>query len=437
MSEMYPVPTTPPVYDDSDADAPPRPPRLGRIYAVLDSVFILFALAATVWLAIIMLLGGLSLSPSRLILLVLFWALTAYLALPRLHQVFTTLYVPDYFIGRSRTGDGLLGDPINLALDGHAEDIHAAMQRAEWTLADPITLRSSWKIIVSSLLRRSYDEAPVSDLFLFGNKQAFAYQQEVGGSASKRHHVRFWPVPHGWILPGGHVVHWLAAGTYDRSVGLSAFTGQVTHKIDSNIDAERDYIVNTVRYADPEVAVDVIKDFSTAYHARNGGGDSVRTDGALPILDVTGARSRVGKAPILPAERMSRNDHHIPPLGVILAGILVIINLATAISMALNLASDPSMQGITGTAMNITRGVLVSIGGLYVVLWLFTLARKRWARLGLMIFFSVDAISALTTTQVTDPGWVPRLALTALTTLALLSISDDASRAWVRPKKQD
>ena len=37
-------------------------------------------------------------------------ALLAYLLLPRIHQILTALYVPDYFIGRTRTSDGLLGD---------------------------------------------------------------------------------------------------------------------------------------------------------------------------------------------------------------------------------------------------------------------------------------------------------------------------------------
>ena len=48
----------------------------------------------------------------------MFWALVAYLVLPRLHRILTTIYVPDYFIGRARTSDGLLGDPINLAFMG-------------------------------------------------------------------------------------------------------------------------------------------------------------------------------------------------------------------------------------------------------------------------------------------------------------------------------
>ena len=55
--------------------------------------------------------------------------------------------------------------------------------------------------------------------------------------------MRFWRCPEGWQLPGGYAVDWLAAGTYDRSVGLSLFTLQVTHKIDADTDIERDYIV--------------------------------------------------------------------------------------------------------------------------------------------------------------------------------------------------
>ena len=44
--------------------------------------------------------------------------------------------------------------------------------------------------------------APASPLFIFGRQQDFAYQQEVDGSPGKRHHIRFWRCPPGWVLPG-------------------------------------------------------------------------------------------------------------------------------------------------------------------------------------------------------------------------------------------
>ncbi|WP_341853924.1 LssY C-terminal domain-containing protein [Brachybacterium sp. GPGPB12] len=204
----------------------------------------------------------------------------------------TWIYLPDYFFGRTRTTEGVLSDPINIALDGPEWDLHVAMRRAGWVLAEERTLSSAWSMVRSTPLRRSYPSAPVSDLYLMGRRHDFTYQQEVGGTTTKRHHVRFWRMPPDFVAPGGYRSDWLAAGTYDRAVGFSFFTLQITHRIDENIDVERDYLVDTVRFADPEVEVEVIEEFSTSYHDRNGQGDRFRTDGDLPVIDVTGAASR-------------------------------------------------------------------------------------------------------------------------------------------------
>jgi len=260
--------------------------RRWSIGVALDWFFFAFAGLAAIWLAYLSFTEAFQLGWWGIAFGILFWVLLAYLVLPRLHRILTTIYVPDYFIGRARTSDGLLGDPVNLAVMGTRAQLEAAMDAAHWRAADPVTLRSSWRIITSTLTRRSYDEAPVSPLFLFDRQQDLAYQQEVDGNPAQRHHVRFWKCPDGWLLPGGHRVDWLAAATFDTSVGLSLFTLQVTHRIDANTDIERDHVVQTVADADGAVAVAVLKDFSTGYHARNGGGDSIRTDGDLPILDL-------------------------------------------------------------------------------------------------------------------------------------------------------
>lgn len=249
-----------------------------------DTAFFIFAGVASLVLTIMLLTSSFTHSWWGLLLALVFWGFTAYLTLPRFHAIMSRIYVPDYFIGRTRTSDGLLGDPVNLGLIGTEEQIHQAMLNAGWTRADEVTLASSWKIVVSTLTRRSYAEAPVSPLKIFGRVQSFAYQQEVDGNPEKRHHVRFWKTPDGWLLPGGHRVDWLAAGTYDSGVGFSFFTLQVTHRIDAQTDFERDYIVESIQYAYPQTEVEVIKDFSTGYHARNGGGDTIVTDGALPIV---------------------------------------------------------------------------------------------------------------------------------------------------------
>lgn len=270
----------------SGTELEPAKRRRFSINAALDGFFFIFAGVAAVWLAWLVFTESFTFGWWGIAFFVVFWLVLAYLVLPRLHRILTTIYVPDYFIGRARTSDGLLGDPVNLALDGEEAQVHAALAAAGWTRADDVTLASSWRIVTSTVTRRSYDEAPVSPLFLFGRQQDFAYQQEVEGNPARRHHVRFWRTPEDWLLPGGRRVDWLAAGTFDRAVGFSLFTLQVTHKIDADIDVERDHIVGTLLAANPDARLDVLHDFSTGYHSRNGGGDSIRTDGDLPIVDV-------------------------------------------------------------------------------------------------------------------------------------------------------
>ena len=211
------------------------------------------------------------------------WLTTAYLVLPRVHRRLTKMYLPNYFIGRTRNSDGLLSDPINVAFNGSGEQLREAMLAAGWVEADPVNLQSMWKVVVSFLTRKPYPSAPVTSLYLFNRKQNFAFQIQTG-SLHSRHHVRFWSTPKPWWLPGGEQADWLASGTYDTRILFSAFTWQLDHKIAENIDEERDYIVKSLKEADKVQRVKNIKHFSSAFHDRNGGGDLIKTDGSLPIV---------------------------------------------------------------------------------------------------------------------------------------------------------
>jgi hypothetical protein len=219
--------------------------------------------------------------------ILLLWLFTAYVVLPRIHRKLVKVYLPDYFIGRTRTGDGLLGDPVNLAIIGTKRQLVRAMKQAGWHEADELNAASSWKMTISTVLKRSYPTAPVSSLYLFGEQQALAFQQEVDGNTHQRHHVRFWPTPKGWWLPGGYRADWLGAATYDRSVGFSAFTLQFTHKIEEDIDIERDYVISTLREAKTTKKVETVEHYASGFRSRNGGGDHIRTDGNLPFIHLS------------------------------------------------------------------------------------------------------------------------------------------------------
>ena len=252
---------------------------------MLDGCFFALSGVIGVWFAFVLLRDGVRPGWPTLLLLV-FWLFFSYLVLPRLHRILSSIYLPAYFVGRTRTSDGLLGDPVNLGFLGEEGQVHGALSRAGWTRADELSVRSAAGIVRGVLRRRSYAGAPVSPLHLFDRQQDFAYEQEVAGTPSQRHHIRFWRCPDGWLLPGGFRADWLAAASFDRGVGLSWFTLQFTHRIDEDTDVERDLVVSAVCAAVPGVRVDVIEKFSSGYHHRNGGGDRIRTDGDLPILDL-------------------------------------------------------------------------------------------------------------------------------------------------------
>jgi hypothetical protein len=178
----------------------------------------------------------------------------------------------------TRTSAGIRGDPVNLALVGSRADVTRAMLAAGWYPADPITLRTSLRISTSSVLGRAYPTAPVSNLYLFGRRQDLAFERADGTSARKRHHVRFWCSEE--TNPDDRPV-WLGAATYDRSVGLSHCTGQVTHHIAANIDAERDEVIGDLNLVHRLLDAYPLPGIGPTLTGRNGGGDRYFTDGLI------------------------------------------------------------------------------------------------------------------------------------------------------------
>lgn len=404
-----------------------RRPRRWLIW--LDQLFFVTGGAIAVWLAWLTFQEGV-IPGWQLLLLIVFWVMVAYLVLPRLHRILTSIYLPDYFIGRTRTADGLLGDPVNLALRGSEAQVHQAMVAAGWTRADELDLASGWGIVANTLRRRSYPSAPVSSLFLFRRRQDFTYQQEVAGSPSRRHHVRFWRCPNGWLLPGGVAVDWLAAGTYDRSVGLSLFTFQVTHKIDAQVDVERDHIVATVLGAEPAVTRSVIDDFATGYHSRNGGGDVIITDGDLPILDVSAVA--VADEPVPERVRPARRRPFQTTFGVWMTALRGFILLWFAVlinSGLLELTDDPADESAAQLVAVVTIAVL---GFADLILAVTTWFGANWSRLvlcALSLWSSATVLATRVASGETGPMHDALLPL-AVTVLVLLALSSAPARAF-------
>jgi hypothetical protein len=193
-----------------------------------------------------------------LLALAITYGIGAYIILPRAVRlglkILQRQHVPRFTI----TGDGLPGDPVNLALVGTLDQLRSAFAKCGWVEADPLNLESSWRMARSFVLNRPYPTAPFSTLYLFGRGQDIGFQKAIGDSPRKRHHVRFWAqdVENAranantldfWLDTGrprdSELALWVGAGTRDTGFSLTRLTFQFTHATDADTNAEREFIV--------------------------------------------------------------------------------------------------------------------------------------------------------------------------------------------------
>ncbi len=192
------------------------------------------------------------------------YGIGAYVVLPRAVRmglkVLQRKHVPAFTV----TGDGLPGDPVNMALVGTLAQLEAAFTAAGWHGADPLGLRSSWRMARAFVLNSPYPTAPFSTLYLFGRGQDVGFQKAIDNSPRKRHHVRFWALslaraqqdvdqPSFWLNtdrpPDGEAVLWVGAATRDTGLSFTRLTFKITHATDSDTNAERDFVISELRAA--------------------------------------------------------------------------------------------------------------------------------------------------------------------------------------------
>ena len=218
---------------------------------------------------------------TSLLFAVAVYVTSAYLVIPTLWHVEIVRHPALAGAPRlTHTASGIHGDPLNVALVASEAELIKAMLASGWHPADPLTLMSSLRIASSTLLHRPYVDAPVSSLYLWGRKEDLAFEQPVGDDPARRHHVRFWRSAE--VDEAGRPL-WIGAATYDAGVGFSHTTGQITHHIAPDVDAERDRLFQNFQQAGQLAQVSWIEHFHQVLKGYNGGGDPYYTDGRLAV----------------------------------------------------------------------------------------------------------------------------------------------------------
>jgi len=227
------------------------------------------------------------------------YTLGAYVLVPALIRLFRIIHPPKHLPLYCVTPDGLASDPLNIGVIANRRELITAMGKAGWHLADPHSLRNVARLVVSAVLNLSYPNAPVSTLYLFGRKQDIAFEIPVYGSATERHHVRFWATTYDdakdfsiktihWQHRKKHVfgdeLLWVGAASLDVGITLIRHNLQFSHMIDPDTNQERELIVTGLEKARQVKKIDSIK-LGKPYRLKNRvWRGSLHSDGYMKIV---------------------------------------------------------------------------------------------------------------------------------------------------------
>jgi hypothetical protein len=120
-------------------------------------------------------------------------------------------------------------------------------------------------------------------LYLYGRPQDFGYERaEAVMVATQRNHFRIWQAP--FSSPQNQML-WVGAGTHDIGIERDQRDPDViTHKIDQDVDNERDFIGATLQQAGQVEAMSYMTRAKPITSAKTATGGNIRSDGRVLVI---------------------------------------------------------------------------------------------------------------------------------------------------------
>ncbi len=183
---------------------------------------------------------------------------------------------------RVNDADGNPGDTTNFLIIGSEDKMKQALQAAGWVLVDKDSRGAVLHAILGSLSKQAYTQLPMSELMLFDRVQDYGYAHaEPFTVVAQRHHFRLWKSE--YTLAGKTV--FVGAGTHDIGIEKDQRNGKLTHKIDPQVDMERDYIGQSLDATGFVAKMDYYTPSEPVRSTRTATGGAISSDGrVLAIL---------------------------------------------------------------------------------------------------------------------------------------------------------
>ena len=182
-----------------------------------------------------------------------------------------------------REQGGNPGDLVNFVLVGTQQQVTDALKAAAWIPADKTNKDAVVSALLATLQKNVYVSVPMSMLYLFGRPQDFGYQRaEAVMVAAQRHHFRIWDAP--FATPRNQPI-WVGAGTHDIGIERDQRSPDaITHKIDQDVDNERDFIGATLQQAGQVAAMSYMTRAKPITSAKTATGGNIQSDGRVLVI---------------------------------------------------------------------------------------------------------------------------------------------------------
>ena len=181
---------------------------------------------------------------------------------------------------RVLNGEGREGDMLNLIFLAREDDLQAAFARAGWLKVEKSTPQIIWHLLWQ---RERYTKLPMDKLYVFGRPQDYSYSlPDPNAIVARRHHLRIWKTDR----QADGIPLWVGAATHDVAIEFVKHKFRLFHKIDPNVDEEREFIAQNLAEAKQLTREQYVHCTEPVFKAQTATGQQYYSDSKMLFLEL-------------------------------------------------------------------------------------------------------------------------------------------------------
>ncbi len=173
-------------------------------------------------------------------------------------------------------------EPVAFLFFGSSPKVEQAFERAGWSLADLPSVHGLAHELTCVVRDAPDPHGPATPAYHEAQPQDLTFERPgtASGSIRHRHHIRIWRTTVADVASRQPL--WAATCSYDMGVKFVPKPYLITHRIDPNVDKEREMIALQLRGAGARDLAFILVTGPT--RGNNAGGDNFFTDGRAHVM---------------------------------------------------------------------------------------------------------------------------------------------------------